>query len=474
MNIFDVWVFYHHRRYPAVLLRDLPSDDSALLRLPVARVNHMTSRRSTSPYEIVEYPVDIGKWLGVGFWAVTDQGLFGVGNFVLAAALVRWLSPVEYGSFAAAYSMLQLLAVVHAALFIEPMLVFGQGRFRASFRSYLHAIVEWHWVFSALTAAVLLAVGAGIWVWNDRVFASSLFAFALAGPFILLFWMTRRVFYALLKPQFATAVSAAYTAVIVGLLYALRSGGLLSAVSAPLAMGGASALLAAITLSRLKVGAYGGCEVEQRRDIYTSHWRYGRWAVPTGALSWVPANAYCLALPIVGGLEYTAAFSALMTLVTPAQQVISAVAGILIPSFGQARQSGSMRQLALLVLAGLGVGSAIYVALLGIAGERLMQLLYGGRYAEYSHLAWIAGLVAIPSSVVAVLGSTLRVLERPDRVFWAYAASAAITWTAGMAATAHWHLTGAVVGQFVSYSATALMMLRLLIAIPRWEYGRPT
>jgi O-antigen/teichoic acid export membrane protein len=434
----------------------------------------MTSRRRTSPYEMVENPVNnIGDWLGVGFWAVTDQGLFGVGNFILAAALARWLSPVEYGSFAAAYSMLQLLAAIHAALFIEPMLVFGRGRFRVSFRRYLGAVVEGHWVFAAITAAALIAAGAGIWVWNDRVFASSLFAFALAGPFILLFWMTRRIFYALLEPHLAAAVSAAYTAVIVGLLYALRSGGLLSAVSAPLAMGAASALLAAITLSRLKVAAYGGCGVEQRRDIYTLHWRYGRWAVPTGALSWVPANAYCLALPIVGGLEYTAAFSALMTLVTPAQQVISAVAGILIPSFGQARQSGSMRRLVLLVLAGLSLGSAVYVALLGIAGEEVMWLLYGGRYAEYSHLAWIVGLVVIPSSVIAVLGSTLRVLERPDRVFWAYAASAAITWTAGMAATAHWHLTGAVVGQFISYSATALVMLWLLVAMPRSEYGRP-
>ena len=67
-------------------------------------------------------------WLGKGFWALLDQGLFSGANFLVNILLARWLPPEEYGAFAVAMSVFYLLAGFHTAVLTEPMMVFGAGK----------------------------------------------------------------------------------------------------------------------------------------------------------------------------------------------------------------------------------------------------------------------------------------------------------------------------------------------------------
>src|SRR5829696_8092535 len=81
------------------------------------------------------------SWLEKGFWAVADQGLFATSNFVLNIMLARWLSPQDYGAFAAMFAVFLLVGTIHTGLLTEPMLVFGSARYKDRLSEYLGTLL---------------------------------------------------------------------------------------------------------------------------------------------------------------------------------------------------------------------------------------------------------------------------------------------------------------------------------------------
>src|SRR5436305_9896544 len=98
-------------------------------------------------------------WAHRGGLSILHQGLFAGANFVLNILLARWLAPAEYGAFSLAYSVFLLFAVVHTALFIEPLMVFGSGKYQRMFSNYVSVLLRAHWTVMA-TGTVLLFVTA--------------------------------------------------------------------------------------------------------------------------------------------------------------------------------------------------------------------------------------------------------------------------------------------------------------------------
>ena len=119
-------------------------------------------------------------------WAIVDQALFGLSNFVLNLLLARWLAPSDYGAFTLAFALFLLVGVLHSAIFIEPMLVFGGDRFKSEFHHYMATIIAAHWLITgavALCACVLVAAIAAL-----DVFATPILPVCVAfvsAPFIL-------------------------------------------------------------------------------------------------------------------------------------------------------------------------------------------------------------------------------------------------------------------------------------------------
>src|SRR3974377_294514 len=145
-----------------------------------------------------------GSWISKGFLAILDQGATSGSNFLVSICLARWLVPKQYGAYALAYQGLILLALVQEALLQEPMLVFGRSIYLDSFREYSRVLLR---IYAVIAWGVTLGLGFPAWVVGALgcagLFSRALAGAALASPGVLLWWLTRRAFYARLTPQVA-------------------------------------------------------------------------------------------------------------------------------------------------------------------------------------------------------------------------------------------------------------------------------
>jgi O-antigen/teichoic acid export membrane protein len=194
------------------------------------------------------------------------------------------------------------------------------------------------------------------------------------------------------------------------------------------------------------------------REVFGDHWGYGRWAIASEALTWIPGNIYYLLLPAWGGLEASAAFKALMNLIMPILHANTALSALLAPTLVRARRGGGFGRLVRLALALYTLGAALYLVLLGLFHHQLVAWLYGGRYREYANLLWFLGFSLLITGAVTVLGTALRALERPDRVFWAYLFTTVVAMTLGLGFIAVWGVVGAGVAFLLSTAVKALAM----------------
>jgi hypothetical protein len=83
-----------------------------------------------------------GTWLEGGFWAILDQSLFAISNFALNLLLAHWLSPQDYGAFAAVFAVFLLIGTLHTGPLTEPMLVLGSGRYKNRLTEHLGTLLE--------------------------------------------------------------------------------------------------------------------------------------------------------------------------------------------------------------------------------------------------------------------------------------------------------------------------------------------
>ncbi len=399
-----------------------------------------------------------------GFWAVTDQGLFAVSNFLLSVTLARWLAPKDYGAFAVAFSIFLLLGSFHTALLSEPMLVFGQGRYRGRHAQYLGVLLLGHWGLVLLGSLILGGAGAVLWRFGSAALASALLGFAVAGPFTLLLWFLRRACYIRLEPQLAASAGLVYFVLMAAGLGALYHQGWLSMFPALSVMGLTSLVASAWLALRLGVSPASPITgTELNREALRDHWGYGRWSVATMPLLWISGDLFYLFLALWWGLEASAGLKAVANLILPIQHISSALSVLLVPVLVRERGDGEFGRLAHLSAMLLGGGSLAYWGLLVLLHRPIMGVLYGGRYAGHVDVLWILGFVVLGSAIVAGLGGALRALERPDEVFRAYAVASIVALTVGLWCTVTWGTVGAAAGLALSSATKAAAM---------WTYYR--
>jgi O-antigen/teichoic acid export membrane protein len=403
----------------------------------------------------------IKRWLTKGFWAVSDQGFFATSNFALNILLARWLSPVDYGAFSLTFAIFLFVGSIHSAIFAEPLLVFGSGKYKEHLSEYMGALVYGHLGFAAVGGLVLLLTSAGFALAGQAALSAVMLALAFAEPFILLLWLMRRACYARFEPHLAASGGAWYMALMLTGAWVLYWREWLSAAS-ELGVMAISSLVVSLWLARrlhverpsLRAGSLA-------RDAFVDHWRYGRWSVGNQALNWVPMNVFYLILPIWGGLAAGASFKALMNLIQPMLQAVWALSILLLPTLVRARDKGRDRlnsQLGLALIPFVA-GPALYWLVLGIFHQPLVSWLYDGQYAERASLLWILGLSPMAAAVKQVLSQSLRALERPDWLFLAYTLSAIVALTLGTGLVYLWGIAGAGAGLVICQVVTAVLAL---------------
>lgn len=419
------------------------------------------SRKRLNP---LEKPIDwkgVQRWASKGFFAILDQGIFAGTNFIANILLARWLTPEGYGAFTVVYSIFWLALTAYTALLIEPMMVFGAGRYSKDFRRYLGLLSYGHILVSGGLFLILSMGSLMLRLFGETQVSEALFAVALTSPFILLLWLFRRAFYVKLKPSFASAGGVLYMMVFLSSIIFLRYTTGLSPIKTFLCMGGASALASIMLIAMLRPEFKNNNKDDFGLIVAGDHWVYGRWSLGNAAVMWIPGNIYYSILPFWIGLYGAAALRALMNLLMPFLHSLIALGGLLVPmlskriAVGRKKEAEFILKRAIVLFLAFALG---FWLVLVLWGREFMLLLYGGRYLEVAGLIKVAGILLLSASCVAIMEAALRATESPKMVFWGRLFGLTITISVGLPLAKSQGIFGALIGIIGASLASAIVM----------------
>jgi O-antigen/teichoic acid export membrane protein len=405
----------------------------------------------------------VRRWGSQGFWAVVDQALFAGSNVIVNVLLARWLLQAEYGAFVTAYTVLLLVQITHSALLLEPMLIFGAEKHRASFSHYLRLLQRYHWRLMAGVSTCLAAAGLTIAVVADRLLGEALAGLAVTAPVILLSWLARRACYGASTPRLAAVGGAInLTIIVVGIVILTRLR-LLSVLSGQLLLGVAALATTACLLPALGRATSVPLTDAAQATVWSDHWKYARWSISSGVLAWFHTFVYYLVLPVWGGFAASGSLRALLNLITPILHSDGALVTLLLPHFVRSRHlAGRFPRVVAWTAAGFSVEAGLYWLVLVAFGPSLVTWLYGDAY-QYDRLTIaLVGVLPLLTSLVNILGNALRAREQPDGVFWANVAAVVVAATFGVVAVAVAGIEGAILGMAASSAVQAGVLLYML------------
>jgi O-antigen/teichoic acid export membrane protein len=428
-----------------------------------------------------------GAWLGIpdvptirrwglqGATSILDQGIFSGTNFLVQILLARWFSADAYGAIAVSYVVILFLSGFHNAFVLEPMSVFGPADYDDDLGSYLLAHARIH---IALTGLIGAALALGVLAARPLLTQTSPLPPALIGagialPFILWTWLARRAAYVIRRPRTALYGSLAYFFLSAALFGAARLTGWLtiSPMVPYLILAIASMLAGTLTMLLVlrplrKLGAHvkrglGG--------ILRENWHYGKWIAGSGVLYSTAGQVQTLALAFAG-LAEAGALRAMQNFMLPMAQAITSIAQMALPTLAKDFGDGNIAKLkhkGQLISLVLTLPALVYGVLLLVLQRPLEQLAYGGKFAEYSGLIPLLGLVPILSGFSTGISLVLRAVRWPQHALYVTAASGLSGLITAVLFTWAYGTWGAAASIVVSYGvATGVTLLLFLRRFP--------
>jgi O-antigen/teichoic acid export membrane protein len=388
------------------------------------------------------------KWFAKGGLAVVDYGLMSGSNFLLGILLARWLSPREYGAYALSFSFFILAGFLYQSLLLEPLSVFSGTLFRDNIRGYLKITLWIHWALS-FVMCLALAVSAVVtyFVGHSPVLAIALAGMTIATPFILAHGLARRSFYLKLMPGPAAFGSVFYCVLVTGGVFLFFRLGHLSSFSAFLLMGFAALVTSVVMVFQLNAALEPATGRPSLRATSKKHWEYGRWALGTCVVGWIPNYFYIPLVSSFSGMAAAGELRALMNLAAPVLQTYAALSMLFLPyaarvqnQNGRKAAASLNRRLAFLFVA----GSVAYWAVLIPLKQPLFHFLYNGKYMESAYLIPLFALETTIWSASLGPAILLRAMESPRSLFIANAAASVVAVLAGIPATRYFGLKGVI------------------------------
>ncbi len=399
----------------------------------------------------------LARWFDRGFWALVDQALFAGSNFFVNVALARWLSPDDYGAFAAAYAVFLLLGVFHTALLSEPLLVYGPGKHRQRLRGYWGLLLRGHARFALFAGTVLALTGGVALLCRQWPLGSAMLTLAVVQSVLFLPWMLRDACYVVSNPRASAMGGMWYFAAVAIGLTVLWEYSLLGIGTALMTMGVGALLACASIVRSLRIPLW---HVEDKPEgVAADHWRYGRWAIATGLTHYVPQNLPLIVVPIIlhdyapGG-----ALKALLNLTVPFVLAGWAFSNLIVPVLVVRRNTPAFGKIAVRVGAGLLLLAVVVWTPLAFFGRQVMDLVYDGHFSQHAPLLWVIGLIPLLTGPAIVMSAALRALERPERVFYGTLASSIVLVALGVPLLVEFGLLGMVIGMAASHIALLVVM----------------
>ena len=422
-------------------------------------------------------------WVTKGGLAILDYGLFSGSNFLLGVLLARWMAPEQYGAYALAFSIFILVTFLYQALVLEPLSVFSGTAYPNNLRGYLQSNVWLHWGISLVICLALggTAVAARVW-WHSPVSSLAFAGMTVAAPFILIHALGRRSFYLKLTPGPAAFGSAFYCAFVVGGSFLVYKLGWLSAFTAYLVMGLAALVGGVIMLFQLNAKLEPATAKVRLGTTWSKHWEYGRWALATCVVGWIPTYVYIPLVSKFSGLAVAGELRALMNLGGPVLQTYAALSMLFLPLAArvqstQGRRGASALTIKLTALFVAG-GVAYWAVLIPLKGP-LFRLLYAGKYMDASSLLPLFAAETIVWSAALGPAILLRAMESPRSLFFANGAASAVALLFGIPATRFFGLRGVIWSMVLAnvlYVLVAFVMLGRKVATlktPEPEFSIP-
>lgn len=396
--------------------------------------------------------VGVSRIASVGY-SFADQALAVGGTFLVNVALARTRSKAEYGIFALSYSIYTFLTGLHNAAILEPFTVYGAGRYRHRFSSYLRLMRRSN-TYLGLLLSVLVLSSYLILKWIAPQLASgTLLGLGLTVCVLLSGLFLRRVFYVQRQPGLAALASLiCFATVACGLWVALR-GRLLNGFSAflILALGWLTANV--LMRGRLSVHCSEEAFLESEPTYWREHWKYSRWVMATAPVFQFTTQGYYWLLAGLLSVREVAEFRAAYNFVAPVELAFASLVFLVLPALSTQYQHHSRgRFLVLLkryILAVLAIAVLFPLAARAL-GKLGMHLLYAGRFDDCVPLLYVLAFLPIFTAISTGMASALNAAEKPKFVFFAYLASGSTTFIAGIPLILRFGLRGAVYGMLLS------------------------
>lgn len=398
--------------------------------------------------------------------AVLDQGLIAGSNFVTGVLLARWLRPGDYGAYALAYGLFLLLTLVYGSIVLEPMSVFGGATYQDCLTGYLRSLFRIYRVIATLNFVVLGASAlVSQWLGAGDGLPGALAGASLAAPCILFFWLVRCAFYLKFSPLGAALGSVLYSVLVLGGLAVVHARELISPFAAFLLMGLGALVTGALLLMYLKGILRDTGIAPSVLETWRKHWNYGRWALVSSIVSWVPAYIFYPLLGRFSSMAQAGELRALMNFAMPLTQVQAALSMLLIPyaatTYARSGRAGA-GALTMRITLLSALGSALYWVLPILFRKWAFHVVYSDRYLAVVDLLPSVAVGAILWATAYGASIVLRAMESPESILAAYCFATATSVLVGVPATWRFGLAGAIWGINVSDGVAFIVAAYLL------------
>lgn len=405
-------------------------------------------------------------WVAKGGLALLDFGLYSGSNFLLGILLARWMVPEQYGAYALVFSIFILVTFLYQALLLEPLSVFSGTTYSKNLGGYLKSNFWLHWGVSAVICVLMgaTAIAAKVW-WHSPAAAMAFAGMTAATPFILIHALGRRSFYLKLSPGPAAFGSSFYCVLVVSGSFFVYKLGWLSAFSAFLVMGFAALVGGVIMLFQLDAKLEPATAQMHLQETWKKHWNYGKWALGTCIVGWIPTYVYIPLVSRFSGLAVTAELRALMNLGGPVLQTYAALSMLFLPYAARVQGETGRQGASALTrkLTALFVGGAIAYWIVLIPLRRIVfNLLYAGKYMDASSLLPLFAAETVIWSAALGPAIVLRAMEHPRSLFFANGAASIVAIVFGIPATRYFGLHGVIWSMVLAnvlYVAVAFILL---------------
>lgn len=404
-------------------------------------------------------------WASKGIAAFVDQLFTSGANFGLSIYLARTLPQEAYGAYAVAFAIFLLVATLYQGAFLVPTTILGSSQFQSRMPQFMAALVRLHAKASLyISAAVALLAMVVYWISPDSLVDECLLPLVITTPVVLVMWMVRTLWYVRMSPGQAAIGSALYFALLVVGVALVEWFSVVTPAAGLWVMGGAALIAGTRQLLLLRPDWR---HPLPQQEVWQSFWSIGRWEMAIAMAAWLPANlCYPVTASLLGDAQ-AGVLRALQNFSLPIAQTMSSILRLAQPYVSSklgTKEEATERSVWLLTGMALAVTS-VYLLTVTLVDDFVLNLLYKGKYLEYTWLLpWIV-LPAVFSTGTESLALGLRARLQSKRLLYAFLGAGAVYVATGLWAASRYQLSG------VAATLVLANLVALLVAAAMYVYG---